>query len=89
MRTIATTLGTAAIVGFAGLGLAATATAAQLQAPVSTGTLTAVEIPLSRDGGNGADRRSDQHRADLERARINGYAGADLPVMNFGQHPAN
>ena len=76
MKTFATTLGIAATVGFAALGLATTASASPTQTDLSAGNLTSVHGGFAR--GNASDTRSDHFRECMERARIAGVSGMAL-----------
>jgi hypothetical protein len=78
MRTFVTTVGAAAFIGFAGLFQAATAGAAPLPAPLSSGTGTSVHGQFTQDrfDSNNSDRIS----GCLERQRVNRFVGPPLPV---------
>jgi hypothetical protein len=88
MRNFVTTVGTAAIIGFAGLGMAASAAAAPVQAPLTTGTISTVTGGFALHGSD-ANRQADLMRACMERARINGYTRNDLPVAGRQECAAN
>jgi hypothetical protein len=95
MKTFVATLGTAGVIAFAALNLAAAASAAPAQSYQSTGNLIALHAQFVEGGGSGADQREDRFRERAERTRLGlsvpgvevGSAG-QLPLLaGIGQHP--
>ena len=78
MRTFVTTVGAAAILGFAALGMATPSGASPVQPALPTGTHSAVHDRFTQAGGG--DDRTDELIRCLENARINGHVGPPLPV---------
>jgi hypothetical protein len=96
MKTFVATLGTAGVIAFAALNLAAAASAAPAQSYQPTGNLIALHAPFVEGGGSGADRMEDRYRERVQRDRL----GLSVPGVEFdspgklpllagiGQHPS-
>ncbi len=70
MKTFATILGAAATIGFAALGLAATAGASPAQVDLSAGNITAVHGGFAQ--GNASDTRADHFHECMVLAQTSG-----------------